>query len=33
MDPDISEGDYGRVWDVNTSNCPTVLVDLNSKVC
>ena len=33
VDPDIDEGDYGRVWDVNMSNCPTVLVNLNSEVC
>ena len=33
VDLDIYEGGYGRVWDVNTSICPTVLVGLNSKVC
>ena len=33
VDLDIYEGDYGRVWDVNTNNCPAVLVNLNSKVC
>ena len=32
VDPDIDGGDHGRVWDVNTNNCPTVLVDLNSEV-
>ena len=32
VDLDI-DGGHGRLYEVNMSNCPTVLADLNSKVC